>query len=103
MAAFLRKNFARGSLALGINALVTQMTLDAGHTLPTDVGYFRAVIWNMGVYSNPADDPNTEIVEASYSGTPNVYNIVRAQEDTLAVLHATGSEEIGRASCRERV
>jgi hypothetical protein len=91
MAAFLRKNFARGALKNLLTATATSMTLDAGHTLPTDAGSFRAVIWDMEAFPNPADDPDTEIVTASYS-TPNVYIITRAQEDTLGVAHAIGSE-----------
>jgi len=92
MAAFLRKNFAHGSLAVQLTAIATQMTLNAGHTLPTDAGSFRVVIWNMVAFPNPADDPDAEVVTASYSGVPNIYNIVRAQEDTLQVTHAVGSE-----------
>ncbi len=92
MAAFLRKNFARGSLKNLLTAIATSITLDVGHTLPTAVGSFRVVIWDMETFPNPVDDPDTEIVTASYSGVPNVYNIVRAQEDTIQVAHAIGSE-----------
>lgn len=91
MAAFLRKNFARGSLKNLLPAAALQMTLDVGHTLPTEAGTFRAVIWDMETFPNPVDDPDTEIVTATYSA-PNVYTIVRAQEDTLQVAHAVGSE-----------
>jgi len=89
--AFLRKNFAKATLAAGINDLVTQMTVSAGHNLPTAAGQMRLVIWNNTTYPDPADDPNLEIVTASYSGTPNKYNIIRAQEDTSAVSHSSGS------------
>ena len=92
MAAFLRKNFAHGSLAVQLTAIATQMTLNAGHTLPTDAGSFRVVIWDMVTFPNPADDSNAEIVTTSYSGTPNIYNIQRAQENTLAKVHVVGSE-----------
>jgi hypothetical protein len=92
MAAFLRKNFAFGSLAVQLTAVATQMTLNVGHTLPTDAGSFRVVIWNIVTFPNPADDPDAEIVTATYSGGPNIYNIVRAQEDTLQLVHAVGSE-----------
>ena len=91
MAAYLRKNFARGVLKNLLTATATSMTLDAGHTLPTVAGSFQVVIWNMETFPNPADDPDTEIVTASYS-TPNVYTITRAQEYTLGVAHAIGSE-----------
>ena len=92
MAAFLRKNFARGSLSLLLTDVAVQMRLNVGHGLPTEAGFFRAVIWNMSAFSNPADDPDTEIVTASYSGVPNVYNIQRAQEGTLQVGHPVNSE-----------
>jgi len=90
MALLLRKNFARGLLSAGINAVVTQLTVTAGHTLPTTAGNFKLVIWDQTTYSDPAGDPNLEIVTASYSGTPNVYDIVRAQENTVAVVHSLG-------------
>jgi hypothetical protein len=88
--AFLRKNFAKGFLASGITALSNQLTVVAGHTLITAAGMFRLVIWDEITYSDPADDPNLEIITASYSGVPNVYNIIRAQESTLAVSHDVG-------------
>ena len=92
MAAFLRKNFARGSLKNLLTFDATQMTLEVGHTLPTEAGSFRVVIWDMETFPNPVDDPDTEIVTTTYSGVPNVYTITRAQEDTLGVAHAVGSE-----------
>ncbi|MBE3101081.1 MAG: hypothetical protein IMZ47_02280, partial [Firmicutes bacterium] len=89
----LRKNFAKGILAAGINDLVTQVTITAGHTLPTAVGTFPLTIWNNTTYPDPADAlaaGDLEIVTASYSGTPNLYTIVRAQESTVAVAHGAG-------------
>lgn len=85
------KNFASGSLASNLLAGATSLTVVSTHNLPTS-GVFILVIWDMDNYPNPADDPNTEIVEAQYSGTPNVYSIIRAQENTLDVLHPSGSE-----------
>lgn len=92
MSSYLRQNFARGLLASGITALDIQITLSAGHSLPTSAGQMVLVVWDMLVYSNPADDLNTEVMIAEYSGTPNVYNITRAQESTLASVHSTGDE-----------
>jgi len=87
---FLRKNFSRGYLNSGITESSTQITVNSGHTLPTDSGQFRLVIWDHIHYPDPADDPNVEIVTAIYSGVPNVYNIIRAQEDTAATTHDIG-------------
>jgi hypothetical protein len=88
---FLRKNFSRAYLAADIDEDVVQLTVQAGHTLPIEAGQFRMVIWDNLQYPDPGDDPNTEIVTAEYSGTSNVYNIVRAQEDTLNVSHNQGN------------
>jgi len=88
--AYLRKNFSRGHLNSGITELSNSITVNSGHTLPTDVGQFRLVIWDHIHYPDPAEDPNVEIVTASYSGVVNVYNIIRAQEDTIAVSHDIG-------------
>lgn len=88
---FVKKNFARGLLASGLTSGATQLTMEAGHSLPTDAGNFRLVIWNWDTYPDPSDDPNVEIVTASYSGTPNVYDITRAREDTGGVIHAAAS------------
>lgn len=90
MPLLLRKNFSRGFLASGISDSDVQITVSAGHTLPTDAGDFMLVIWDTTLYVEPGQDPNVEIVQASYSGTPNIYDIVRAQEDTVAVSHVSG-------------
>jgi len=87
---FIYKNFARAILASGIGIGDLQLTVQSGHTLPTIAGDFRLVIWNAVNYPDPADDLGMEIVTASYSGTPNIYNITRAQEDTLDVTHDSG-------------
>lgn len=90
--AFIRKNFAKGVLASECAQSAATMSLTAGHTLPTDAGTFRIVIWLSSTYSDPSDDPNVEIVTAEYSGTPNIYDITRAQEDTADATHAAGSK-----------
>jgi hypothetical protein len=90
MALALRKNFARGLLSADINASVTQIVLNAGHTLPITAGSFPLVIWDYVTYPDPADDVNLEIVTASYAGVANTFDIVRAQESTLASAHSSG-------------
>lgn len=89
---FIKKNFSYGVLASDVTLGATQITVQAGHTLPTAVGYFRVLIWNVLLYPSPSSDPNLEIVTASYSGTPNIYNITRAQESTVASTHSTGDK-----------
>lgn len=89
--AFLRKNFAKATLDGVLTAGAGTLTVLTGHTLPTIVGQMRLTIWNVTTYPDPADDPDLEIVTAEYSGTSNVYNITRAQEDTSDVLHPSGS------------
>ena len=53
--AFLRKNFAFGTLAANINDIVVQLTMTAGHTLPTSAGTFRLTIWDSVAYPDPAE------------------------------------------------
>jgi len=85
------KNFSYGELAADVSVVDTQITLTASHTLPT-IGTFVIVVWDIDTFPNPADDPNTEIMEAAYSGTGNVYDVVRAKEDTIAVEHSSGDQ-----------
>jgi len=87
---FIRKNYAIGKLASGISDVDLEVTLQVGHTLPTEAGEFRLTVWNDTVYPNPADDSGVEIMTAAYSGVSNVYNIVRAQEGTPASAHSEG-------------
>lgn len=83
----LRKNFSSGLLASPLTTESTTMIVKAGHTLPAVSGSFVVIVWNATSYSSPAADPGIEIILASYSGTPNLYNITRAQEGTLASTH----------------
>ena len=89
--AYVLKNFSYGELASSITDLSVQMTLAGGYSLP-EVGIFVVVVWDMDTYPNPADDPSTEIMLAEYSGLGAIFNITRAQEDTIATAHAAGSQ-----------
>jgi hypothetical protein len=89
---FLRVNFGEATLASGITALSSSITVQAGHNLPTAAGTFRLDIWDGSTYTSPTDDPNNEVVTATYSGTANVYNITRAQESTTAHSHTMGNK-----------
>lgn len=89
--AFLRKNFAKATLDGVLLAGSGTLTVLTGHTLPVIAGQMRLTIWNVSAFPDPADDPDLEIVTAVYSGTSNIYNITRAQENTSDVLHPSGS------------
>ncbi len=89
--AFLKANFAHGTLASTLSAAATQLTMTAGHSLPTASGEFRLVIWDAATYPNPSDDSNVEIVTGSFNAG-NVYDILRAEESTSDVEHAAGSK-----------
>ena len=91
---FLKENFSFGVLASTLNAAAVTLTVTAGHTLPTASGTFRLVIWDSVSFPNPSDDAGVEIVTGEYSGTPNIYDITRAQESTSDVEHAA-SEKVG--------
>jgi len=92
MKKYLRKNFGFGTLASSITAESTQITLNAGHNFPITLNYFILLIWDSAIYPDPNNDPDKEFVEAVYSGTLNVYTIVRAQESTTAVEHSSGAK-----------
>lgn len=87
------KNFAKTTLAAGINAADTSATVVSGAVFPNpdDDGAFNLVIWNATDYSNPTDDPNKEIVRCTDRAT-NVLTIVRAQEGTSAATHNTSGK-----------
>jgi hypothetical protein len=84
------KNFASGVLSAPITSGSSSITVNSGHTLPSNVGTFTAIIWNNTSYTSPSLDPNAEIVLGSYNSVNN-YNITRAQESTLAVSHSAGA------------
>ena len=90
--AYLKANFAQATLNGTLAQSAAQVTVNAGHSLPEDVGKtFQLVIWDDGTYPNPADDPNVEIVSAVYNAS-NVYDITRAQEGTADVEHASADK-----------
>lgn len=88
---FVRANFARGVLTSSLGLADATLTLNPGHTIPTEAGNMRFTLWDSVTYPDPSDDPSVEIVTAVYSGTSNVYNITRAQEVTSPSAHAIGS------------
>ena len=88
---FLKENFAFGTLDSTVLIGATQLTMTAGHSLPTASGSFQLVIWDAASFPNPSDDPNVEIVTGSFNAG-DVYDIVRAQESTSAIEHAAGEK-----------
>ncbi len=97
---YYRKNFSSGVMSLLLKAAPSytddprydEIAVEENHTLPNseDIALtkqFRLVIWN-GDYSNPGDDPDMEIVTATRTTHPLVYQIVtRGEEDTAIVAH----------------
>lgn len=92
MTVYQKKNFAKSYLASGISASDTQLTVLSGEAskFPTS-GNFMATIWNKNSYPDPSDDPDREIVQATYSGSGDTFNITRAQEGTQAKAHPANS------------
>lgn len=88
---YLLKNFAEGTLSLGIGTSDTSIIVNSGHTLPVIAGTFVVIIWNPHLAISPANDPNMEIVECGYSGG-SVFTISRAKESTVAKNHPAGSK-----------
>ena len=85
------RNFAVGVLASGISESDTTITLQTGQGdkfPPTSEGNYNCVIWNSTDYTNPADDPNVEIVRV-ISRSGDTFTVQREQEGTTAVAHNT--------------
>lgn len=88
------KNFAKVTLAAGIDADDTSVALTSGHGAripnPSTDGAFNLVLWNSTNYPDPSDDPAVEIVRVT-GRSGDTLTIQRAQEGTSAATHnATG-------------
>ena len=94
MPLYTKKNWAKGYTAEYIDEFATSVEIQLGHTLPFD-GSFPLVIWDQSAYPDPGDDPNREIIVASFvgkaSGGGDLYSIVRGTDDTSANQHGSGS------------
>ena len=108
MTVYYRKNFSSGVMSLALEATsdyaggapdyprYDEIAVEEDHTLPNSddtilTKQFRLVIWS-GDYTNPGDDPGMEIVTATRTTHPLVYQIVtRGEEDTSIVAHSIGS------------
>jgi len=94
MPLYTKKNWAKGYTSDYIDEFATVVEIQLGHTLPFD-GSFPLVIWDQASYPDPGDDPNREIIVASFvgqgSGGGDLYAIVRGTDDTSANQHGSGS------------
>ena len=83
------KNFGVVTLSAGYDAAATSILLSAGHgaKLPDPVvdGEYNLVWFDTANYTNPAEDPNVEIIRVTGpAGTGDTKTILRAQEGTVA-------------------
>ena len=89
------KNFAKVELSTGYASGVTSVNLVSGDGAklpdPSSDGSFNLVWWNSSDYSDPADDPNVEIVRCTARSTDTL-TIIRAQEGTSDVNHNTSGK-----------
>ena len=89
------KNFAKVTVstlyALGDTSIV--LTTDHGARLPAPAtdGAFNLVWWNSTDYSDPADDPNKEIVRCT-ARSIDTLTVTRAQETTSATNKNTAGK-----------
>ena len=84
-----KKNNAYSTLNGSIINTSGSVTLTSAALFPTSAP-FVCTIWNNISYPDPSLDPNMEIV-AVIGVASNVFTITRAQENTLASSHASGS------------
>ena len=98
MAKYYRANNKKGYLNARILPSDTQLelqTIDYGggakdRNIPTIVDkLMRLVIWGIQ-YPNPSAAPDKEIISATWTGSGQVFDIVRAQEGTKAKEHYIG-------------
>lgn len=89
------KNFAKVTVTTGYAAGVTTVALSSGDgaklPAPSTDGAFNLVWWNATDYSDPADDPNVEIVRCTARSTDTL-TITRAQESTSDAAHNTAGK-----------
>jgi len=88
-------NFGKVTLSAGYASGITTVVLSTGDGAklpdPATAGAFNLVWWNSTDYSDPADDPNREIVRCT-ARTTDTLTIIRAQESTSDNNHNTGGK-----------
>jgi hypothetical protein len=86
------KNFAICDVSTGYDDLATTVVLSSGHGArlpdPATDGAFNLTWWNATLYTDPADDPNVEIIRVT-ARTSDTLTITRAQEGTNATAKNT--------------
>src|SRR5688572_17325224 len=77
-------NFAKATVSIGYNSAAVSIVLTTGHgsRFPSTFSY-PVTWWNATDYSDPADDPDKEIVLVT-GRTGDTLTVVRAQEGTSA-------------------
>jgi hypothetical protein len=92
------KNFAKSTLASGIAAGATSLSVGSGDgakfPAPATEGSFNIVVWNKTDYSDPSDDPEKEIIRVTARST-DVMTITKAQEGTADSAHDTVGKTYG--------
>ncbi len=88
-------NFAKVRVSTGYDATAVTLALSAGDgaklPLPASDGAFNLTWWNATDYSDPADDPNVEIVRCTARATDTL-TVTRAQEGTSATAKNTSGK-----------
>lgn len=90
-------NFGKVVALTGYDAAATTIALVAGHGArlpdPSVSGPYNLVWFNSTDYSDPADDPNREIIRVTGpAGTGDTKTILRAQEGTVASAKNTAGK-----------
>lgn len=86
------ENFAKATVSVGYDAVATSIVLSTGHgsrfpsTFPFPISW-----WNATDYSDPADDPNREIVICT-NRSGDTLTVTRAGESTSASTKNTASK-----------
>jgi hypothetical protein len=83
----LAKNFAKGTLAVGILDTDTSLDLSANNGARFPSPPFNATIWNSTDFPDPSDDPDVEVIRVTAITDDTFDTIERGQEGTAAVDH----------------
>src|ERR1017187_2136935 len=81
-------NFSKSTLSTGYASGATTLVLTTGGGAKFPAPSFNAVSYASGVYADPSDDPNVEIIRVTGVST-NTLTVTRAQEGTSAANHNT--------------
>lgn len=89
------KNFIKVTLSTGYNSSATSVVLVAGQGALLPTAPFNAVWWNSTDYTDPADDPNVEIVRVTNIATDTL-TITRGQETAFGAPAASNKNTAGK-------